>query len=161
MIRRVGDLLVWFAIGAAAILAVQALSGCGGGIVTEHARAARIVAPILHAAHDAIHDGRARELDICESLSVVADREPCLDRGIERWAPVLVTYNLAREGYVAWTDGMSLMLLSQASDTEAGDYLLPLALALVRLYDGIETALEPFEEIDLPDFPGLSVLGGE
>ena len=144
------------------------ISGCGGAsAIVQHAQAARIVGPIIHAAGDAIVAGRARERGICEGLRgttaelEIAEREACLDRVITAWAPALAAYHLARAGYIAWTDGMDLMVLGQASDTEASDYLLPLALALVGLYAEIETALEPFEEIDIPDFPGLGLLGGE
>lgn len=135
------------------------VGACSPSVIVTHARAARVVAPLLHTAHDVIHDGRARALDICEGLPDVAAREPCLDARIAEWEPAVTTYNLVREGYVAWTDGMALMLLSQAEDAEASAYLLPLALALVRLYNGVKLALEPFE-LDLPTLPDLSILGG-
>lgn len=136
-------------------------AGCTGGVIVEHARAARMVAPVLTAAHAAIDRARDVELDECETLPVAAEREPCLDAGIHRWAPAVLSYNLAREGWLAWLEAMQLASIAGTSDADATAILVPLALALIRLYDGIVEALEPFEEVDIPDFPGLSIMGGE
>jgi hypothetical protein len=127
--------------------------GCATSAIVDHARAAQIVGPVITAAGEVIRDTRAAELDRCTD-------EACLDRLEHLWAPAVASYNLTREGYVAWVEGMSLAALAELPDAEVTTLLLPLAFALVRLYSGVETALEPFEEIDLPDFPGLGLLTG-
>jgi hypothetical protein len=72
----------------------------------------------------------------------------------------VVAYNLVREAYVAWVNGMELAALAGTPDADAWTILLPLGLALVQRYNGVATALEPFE-LHLPALPDLSVLGGE
>lgn len=137
-----------------------ALPGCAAGAIRTQARAARLVGVSLAGARMAITDARDADLGTCEELPVPADRVPCFDAGVARWAPVLTSYNLTREALDTWTAGLSLMLLAETEDADAWSYLLPMALQLFELYQGLQLALEPYEEIDLPEIPDLSALLG-
>lgn len=143
------------------VLLLGTVSACSPSVITTHARVAQVVGPVLTAARSVIHDARAADLDGCAVGETLDVRRVCLDEREARWEPAMVAYNLTREAFAAWLDGMELANLAGTTNAEAGEILLPLALALVRLYDGVETALEPFEELDLPDFPGLGLLTGE
>lgn len=136
------------------LVGLLTLAGCGGGAIVEHARAAQLVSPIITAAGVAVRAARAAELDACATATEPA---ACLDAGEASWAPALVAYNLTREGYVAWVEGMSLAALSQMNDTDAGAYLAPLFLALLNLYEGIRMALDPITDLELPAIPALGL----
>lgn len=134
--------------------------GCSPSAITTHARVAQVVGPVLDTAREVILAARSADLDGCAVGETPEVRLSCLDEREARWRPGVLAYNLAREAFAAWIEAMELANLAGTPDAEAGEILLPLALALVRLYDGVETALEPFEELDLPDFPGLGLLTG-
>lgn len=134
--------------------------GCSAGAIVAHANAARTVAPVISAARTVIHDARRAELAGCLTADPPESRVPCFDAGTLRWAPALVSYNVVVELWNAWMDALELASLAGMSDVEAAAYILPTLTLLVDGWRALETLLEPFEEVDLPDFPGLSILGG-
>lgn len=137
-----------------------ALPGCGAGAITTQAQAARLVGRALAGVGVAIDDARDADLGTCGALPAPAERLACDDAGMTRWAPAVASYNLTRAGLDAWVGGLSLMVLSETEDADALAYLLPIALQFLELYQELQFALEPFEEIDLPEIPNLSVLLG-
>lgn len=142
-------------------LLLGALPGCTVSAITSQARAARLVGASLAGAREAIDAARDADLSTCGELPAPAERLACDDEIMARWAPVVASYNLAREGLDQWTQGLTLALLARMEDADAWSYLLPLASQLFELYQGLQIALEPFEEIDLPEVPNFSaMLGG-
>lgn len=143
-----------------AAFSLACLLGCSPSVIVNHARAAQVTAPIIAAAGESIRHARRTELDACLTLPSVEAGETCLDEGEARWASPIAAYNLTREAWVGWLEAMQLAVLAQTPDLEVQAILLPLAIALGRLYDGIVHALAPVG-LELPPLPDLSVLGGD
>lgn len=139
------------------LFVLAAAVGCSPSVIVDHARAAQVVGPVVSAAGEVIDAARDLELDACDTAP---DPEACLDAGEERWAPGVAAYNLVVSGWDGWVEGLSIAASAQLGNVDAMAYLLPLLRVLVNAWTGLTTALEPFENLDLPDFPGLGVLGG-
>lgn len=119
------------------------LYGCGGGPIREHARGVVIASSALTVAEATILSARSAELDACED-------EPCLDAGEERWAPVMVGYNLAVDAVESWQGALELALqVGAEAQPDLVNALFSVASLFVAAYGRMRSSLAPLH-LELP-----------
>lgn len=146
MTRRLGDALVWLALGAAAFLAVQALSGCGGAL-GAHARAASVLTVAIQGADQLADTGAEAALMGCSDSAcedaVVAATE-AIDAGIGSAVLVASAYVQAVQLAVAGGESpdvlsalVAVLLRALAAWDELVPLYLPLGVELPRLPESL------------------------
>lgn len=147
MTRRLGDALVWLALGAAAFLAFNALSGCSSPL-RAHAVGVTLAHAALTSGSDAVMDARAADLDACPDPA-------CLDAGEARWQPWVASLRLVVEAWETWRDavvtgfGLPDEAVAAAIAAVALRHLLALWAALADVVPGGVLPRSPAEVLAL------------
>lgn len=143
------------------------LLGCGASAYSTHYRAATVVAGVHAAAGTVIDDARKSALDRVEREHPSdPEHDAELDREADRWRPLGVALDLARDAIGAWIDAVDL---ARAAGGDEGDLLAPLlalAARAVLLYERIAELAGALGVEDLPPLPpfvralATSTIGG-
>jgi len=124
-------------------------SGCGASALRSHAVAAHVAGVLLDGAHDSATTYVEHELDAC----VTALDDACVDRVVQRMAPVSVAMSAAEALWSTWVSMIEVAHLSGSSDGLLGA-LVSMAARALRSYVELGVALEGLG-LHLPELPPL------
>jgi hypothetical protein len=131
---------------ALALLVAVTLTGCGGGLLATHARAATIALVSIEGAQRALAAGHQAELAACPDPACVADVD-------SRWIPAGVALDAALPVVSAWIGTLEIAELAGTPDAELASVL---ELAMARAQEVWRQARDALDVVGLE----LPALGG-
>lgn len=139
-------LLMWIVLAGGALVLGSLLTGCGGGILATHARAATIALVSIQGAQRVLEAGHRDELAACPDPACVAD----VDR---RWISAGVALDAALPVVGAWIGTLEIAELAGTPDAELESVL---ELAMARAQDVWRQARDALDVVglELPDIGG-------
>lgn len=139
-------LLMWIVLAGGALVLGSLLTGCGGGILATHARAATIALVSIEGAQRALAAGHQAEVAACPDPACVAEVDG-------RWIPAGGVLDATLPVVLAWVGTLEVAELAGTPDAELESVL---ELAMARAQDVWRRARDALDTVglELPDLGG-------